>query len=464
MPQTRPSHPAHPARKLSHHLWQWTLLALVSVWLTLSAMAYYTGLHEADEVNDGQLVSAAELLLRMTNTTPPALASATPGATANTARNLPDITRYSPELHGVVWDQDRLALDTHQLAHALPSPLPMGHQTLTLVHGQGERTRFRAYVARVNPPTGAHRQVAVLMDTAHLKPLARDIAEHIVRPAIILLPLIALLLGWVIRRGLRPVDQLSQEIAALNVDTGQMLAPQQPFRELVSTVEAINGLVQRLQVQAQRERQFASDVAHELRTPLTALVLQARLVREAATPAQRDAAAEQVEQQALRSGRILSQLLDLARAHSMDPHALNQVDLCALVRQVLSEQAPCAHDLGQELGLEAPLTPVWVKGHATMLTLAVRNLVDNAIRHTPPGTQIEVRIEHTPAGETVLSVHDDGQRAGAPQASHPGLGIGLTLVRRIAEWHGIALHTAPPQAPFTTRFALVWPDTRLPGA
>ena len=442
------ANPTRQTRSLSRHLWQWTLLALAAVWFTLSGVAYYTGLHEADEVNDGQLVSTAELLLRMSEGMP---ASVAPGVLTRGR----DVSSYSPELHVVVWNQRQVILDTHGLALALPLPLVTGHQTLTLERGE-RRTRFRAYVAEITAPAGTHRRVAVLVDTSRLKALARDIAEHIVRPAIVLLPLIALLLGWVIRRGLRPVDQLSQEIAALNVDTGQMLAPNQPFLELVSTVEAINGLVQRLQMQAQRERQFASDVAHELRTPLTALVLQARLVREASDPAQRDAAAEQVEQQALRSGRILSQLLDLARAQNLDQHTLDQVDLCALARNVLSEQAPCAHDLGQELGLEAPPTPVWVNGHVTMLTLAVRNLVDNAIRHTPPGTQIEVRIEQTPAGDTALSVNDDGGRAGALMANQPGLGIGLTLVRRIAEWHGIALRTDHPQAPFTTRFALVW--------
>lgn len=448
-------------RSLSRHLWQWTLLALAAVWFTLSAVAYYTGLHEAGEVNDGQLVSSAELVLRMSEATPP---TAEPASVARgeVVRG-PDVSGYSPELHVVVWDQGQVRLDTHGLALVLPAPLALGHQTLTVARGD-RSTRFRTYIAEATTPQGGNRRVAVLVDISRLKALARDIAEHMVRPAIILLPLIALLLGWVIRRGLRPVNQLSQEIAALNVDTGQMLAPNQPFRELVSTVEAMNGLVQRLQTQAQRERQFASDVAHELRTPLTALVLQARLMREASDTAQRDAAAEQVEQQALRSGRILSQLLDLARAQNLDRHTLDQVDLCALARNVLSEQAPGAHDLGQELGLEAPATPVWVNGHVTMLTLAVRNLVDNAIRHTPPGTQIEVRIEQTPSGETVLSVNDDGGRAGAMVANQPGLGIGLTLVRRIAEWHGIELHTDRPRAPFTTRFALVWTQGKAPGA
>ena len=157
-------------------------------------------------------------------------------------------------------------------------------------------------------------------------------------------------------------------------------------------------------------------------------------------------------------------MLDLARAQNLDRYTLEQVDLCALARNVLSEQAPCAHDLDQELGLEAPPTPIRVNGHVTMLTLAVRNLVDNAIRHTPPGTQIEVRIEQDPSGDTVLSVIDDGGRAGASMANQPGLGIGLTLVHRIAEWHGIALSTDPPLTPFTTRFALIWTRDKSPGS
>ena len=447
------SRQARETRALSRHLWQWTLLALAAVWFTLSAVAYYTGLHEAGEVNDGQLVSAAELLLKMNEAAPLPVArvSVVPGSISRG----PDVSGYSPELHVVVWDQGQVTLDTHGLVLALPTLLALGHQTITVSREERE-IRLRVYTAEIALPKGSTRRISVMVDVSRLKALARDIAEHMVRPAIVLLPLIALLLGWVIRRGLRPVDQLSAEIAALDVDTGQMLAPNQPFRELVSTVEAINGLVQRLQVQAQRERQFASDVAHELRTPLTALVLQARLVREASEPAQRDAAAEQVEQQALRCGRILSQLLDLARAQNLDRYTLKQVDLCAVARNVLGEQAPCAQGLGQELGLEAPLTPIRVNGHVTMLTLAVRNLVDNAIRHTPPGTQIEVRIEQDPVGKTQLSVLDDGGRAGASMANQPGLGIGLTLVRRIAEWHGIALNTDPPLAPFTTRFALIW--------
>jgi two-component system sensor histidine kinase QseC len=442
---------------LWRHLWQWALLALTAVWFTLVAVAYYTGEHEAGEMTDGQLLSAAELLLRLPGE--PTAAFST-GLAMPAGRSLGANT-YSPELRVVMWANERVVLDTHGLSSLLPSTLALGNQTVSLILN-GQPIRFRAHRtdAVVNPALAEpSRRVVVLVEISRLKALGRDIAEHLVRPALVLLPLVALMLAWAIRRGLVPVNQLSQDIATLDVDTGQMLAPGQRYRELSSTVQAINALVQRLQVQAQRERRFTSDVAHELRTPLTALVLQARLVRHGSTPEQRQAAAEQVESEALRSGRILSQLLDLARAEGLDRQPAEPVDLRSLALQAVREQAPVAHALGQDLALEAPSQPVWVRGHVTMLELALRNLVDNAIRHTPPGTQIEVRIERHPPGEIVLSVNDDGARAGTAQASQPGLGIGLTLVRRIADLHGVALRTDSPELPMTTRFALVWPDS-----
>ncbi len=445
---------AQVPRSLWLHLWLWALLALTAVWFTLVAVAYYTGEHEAGEVTDGQLLSTAELLLRMPN----APLGNVPGAASVTARSL-DATGYSPELRVVLWVDEQVVWDTHGLAGLLPAAISLKNQTLTL-DIDGRPTLFRGYRADAAPePARPARRVLVLVEISRLKALGRDIAEHIVRPALVLLPLVALMMAWAIRRGLAPVNQLSRDIATLDVDTGQKLTPRQRYLELVSTVQAINALVQRLQVQAQRERRFTSDVAHELRTPLTALVLQSRVARDGSTPEQRQAAAVQVEQEALRSGRILSQLLDLARAEGLNRQPLERVDLCALAFGVVSEQAPLAHELGQDLGLEAPPQPVWVNGHATMLALALRNLVDNAIRHTPAGTQVEVRVERNLAGESVLSVSDDGARAGGAQSSQPGMGIGLTLVRRIADWHGISLQTESPQPPLTTRFALVWPGS-----
>jgi len=282
------------------------------------------------------------------------------------------------------------------------------------------------------------------------------------------LPLAAWILASAIRRGLLPLKRLSGQISTLDIDAGQMLVPQQPYQELGVTVQSINHLVQRLQAQLERERRFAADVAHELRTPLTALVLQARLASDSPLASDKTQALKAVEQGARQAARILSQLLDLARAQSLQGELKDPVDLCALAHSVVSEHAALAHELGQDIALEVPKQALLVKGQATLLALALRNLVDNALRHNPAGTFVEVRVAQDRAGTLRLSVSDDGSERVSEAPCGPGtapglvsgpaggLGIGLTLVERIAQSQGAQLLREPGTGPFGKRFVLIW--------
>lgn len=438
-------------RLLRRYLWTWALLTLAIVWLALAAVAYYTGLDEADEILDGHLVSVAEPLLlpaaRLLKATPQ---SATPPARSTYA------TVYAPELRLVVWDDERVVWDTHGIAALLPASLAPGHHTLVLDPAHPAST-WRVFVADASANTTTARRVAVLTEMGWRQHLGTDLAEDIVLPSLVLLPLVALLMAWAIRRGLLPLERLSDQIAALDLDAGQTLPEQQPFRELAYTVDAINTLVQRQQLQLQRERRFTSDVAHELRTPLTAMLLQARRAREAENAADRTQALQTVEQDALRAGHILGQLLDLARAQSLEALASESIDLCALAQRVLAEHAPLAYERHQELALDAPPRPVQVQGHATMVELILRNLVDNALRHTPPGTLVEVRVAQSSQGTGTLTVSDNGARAGAQASTNPGMGVGLDLVQRMADAQGIALQHAPGSPTSPHQFTLSWP-------
>ena len=466
---------AHPGkaqdRSLWRYLWAWALGAVVALWMLLAGLAYSTGYHEAEEISDGLLVSAAQLLLSQP-LTQPLLVPGTPNPPTVHQAELPAAlsqhppNAYAPEFHVVIWQGDRLVWDSHGVHTQLPPRLALGHQTLGLTL-QGVSQDWRVYVAESTEAT-AVRRVAVFMDPARREALAADISEHILLPALVFLPLVALMLASAIRRGLLPLQRLSGKIEALDVDAGQTLVPQQPYRELGVTVQSINALVLRLQAQIGRERRFAADVAHELRTPLTALVLQARRARKGSGAAEQDQALQAVEQGALRAGRILSQLLDLARAQSLTGDVSEQVDLCALALRVVSEHAALAHELGQDIALEAPDSMV-LPGQSTLLELALRNLVDNALRHNPAGTYVEVRVARDAAGQVTLSVSDDGGDVSAVRtpgsdtapdtgtSSNVGLGIGLTLVERIAQSQGAQLVRDGGAAPFGKRFALVWP-------
>jgi two-component system sensor histidine kinase QseC len=103
-----------------------------------------------------------------------------------------------------------------------------------------------------------------------------------------------------------------------------------------------------------------------------------------------------------------------------------------------------------------PDRAVWVHGHNTMLELALRNLIDNALRHNPAGTQVEVSVVQQAQGQVSVRVNDDGAAGPARTAVQPGMGIGLTLVRRIADWHGVAFEQQVGTAPFTQCYALSW--------
>lgn len=446
-------------RSLWRYLWAWALGAVVALWMLLAGLAYSTGYHEAEEISDGLLVSAAQLLLSQPLDQP---MPGTPKSPAGHQAERPAaLTQhppkaYAPEFHVVIWQGERLVWDSHGVHAQLPPRLALGHQTLGLTL-QGVSQDWRVYVAESTEATTV-RRVAVFMDPARREALAADISEHILLPALVFLPLVALMLASAIRRGLLPLQRLSGKIAALDVDAGQTLVPQQPYRELGVTVQSINALVLRLQAQIGRERRFAADVAHELRTPLTAMVLQARRARTSSGAAEQDQALQAVEQGALRAGRILTQLLDLARAQSLTGDVSEPVDLCALALRVVSEHAALAHELGQDIALEAPES-LMLPGQSTLLELALRNLVDNALRHNPAGTYVEVRVARDAAGQVTLSVSDDGGDLGdAPTSgSHTGLGIGLTLVERIAQSQGAQLVRDGGAGPFGKRFALVWP-------
>lgn len=444
---------------LWRYLWGWVIGALVVVWSTMFAVAWYTGHHEAGEVADGQLVSVARLWLVSTPRTRPA------------AQPVPvkRVEAYVQDVAVMHWVGGKLVSDTHGIATLLPpgAPLPAGFSDAELIGPAGPEP-WRVFVAEREGRYGPER-VAVLMDMAHRIDLGQDMALHLASPALFVLPLVALLLWWAIRTGLRPLDRLSLEVAALDSLAGQRLDEGHRFREFSSIVKAINTLVDSLKTRARREREFASDVAHELRTPLTALALQARAARD-------EPSAERLqglEHEALRAGHILAQLLDLARAQQGEGRTdTAPVDLGDVAARLISDHAQLAFERGQELSLNQPEQAVTVAGPRLLVELALRNLIENALRHTPPGTQVAVTVWRQ-AGALGVSVSDDGQRDRAAavgtrtetaeahglleSADTSGLGLGLRLVERIAQQLGAQLERDAPEPPMTTRFTLRWP-------
>ncbi|MEQ1684513.1 MAG: histidine kinase dimerization/phospho-acceptor domain-containing protein [Burkholderiaceae bacterium] len=416
---------------LFRHLLGWALGALLVVWASFVWVGYRTGEHEADELTDGHLASVAALLLAQR------IGEFVPGPWPSTSApaGRPELRAhdYQRSLSVVVWDGQGRVLSRTGEAPTPPFTPQEGFFTQRL--GQ-PAVGWRAF-SRWDGPA-RERKVAVLLSVDARDDLAADIAEQVAEPGLWLLPVVALVLVLAIRKGLRPLLDLSEQVHRLDIhhDTTLQAPPHEEFRDIV---QAIHLLIERYTAALSRERKLASEVAHELRTPLASLGLHASSLRGALTPAERSEALARVEHEAARANAVLTHVLALARASRTELDETRQpLDLADLARGVAAEYGQPAWQSGHELSVDAP-EHCPARGHPVLLEMALRNLIDNALAYTPRGTAVQVIVTANPPA---LEVRDNGRAVGAQGASDTaprhnlGMGLGHEVVQRVAAVHG----------------------------
>jgi two-component system sensor histidine kinase QseC len=424
---------------LFRHLLAWALGALVLVWGSFIAVGYKTGEHEADELTDGHLASVSSLLL------PLAAGGLAPGPVLapQAAASQLKAHDYQRSLSVVLWDADGRLLSRSGDAPVPPFDSPDGFATLRI----GEQAQ--AWRAFSRWDESRRRKLVVMLSIRERDDLAADIAAQVTEPGLWLLPAVALVLGLALHRGLAPLRRLAQEVHALDIQQPRGLPSTARHEELAATSDAINRLVERYHAALTRERGLANEFAHELRTPIASLALHARTAQETAQGPAHAAALARLQEDARRAGQVLTHLLALARAgRAALDEAAQRVDLDALARSVVAELAPAAHAGGRELALSSP-GPFWLNGHAVLLELALRNLVENALAHTPFGTQVDVELDPQTGW---VQVSDDGLQRSADRAgpstdprTHPlRLGLGHLVVEKVAALHGATFQPAIP--------------------
>lgn len=279
-------------------------------------------------------------------------------------------------------------------------------------------------------------------DLSHRDVLIDDIvANFFRRVGWITLPILMLLLAAdivIFRRAVRPLLDASRAARDIGPTRTDVRIPSATIpSEIRPLVDAVNQALDRLERGYRVQREFTADAAHELRTPLA--ILRARLDQVEDSKVSRDLKAD------IRSmGRVVSQLLDAAELDTTFIGPNERADLRAVCSDVVEMLAPLALESQRSIELTGAEAHVWVRGNAEMLRGAVRNLVENALRHTPPHTVVEVRVT---AGGSV-SVIDQGpgvvqaeralifQRFWRRDRSRPGsAGLGLSIVQRIVEAH-----------------------------
>lgn len=279
-------------------------------------------------------------------------------------------------------------------------------------------------------------------DLSHRDVLTDDIvANFFLRVSWISIPILLLLLTVdivIFGRALRPLRRASkeaQEIGPSRTDirltTGGIPSDIRPL------VEAINQALDRLDNGFRVQREFTADAAHELRTPLA--ILRARL-EEVSDPRLR----RQLQADIDLMGRIVGQLLEIAELDSLGSGPMERLDINTLAKKLVGDMAPLAVRMNRELAWNGDAGQAWINGHSEMLYRALRNLVENALRHTPPGTTVEVSVDD----EGTVRISDQGPGIAADErelifqrfwrrerSRSEGAGLGLSIVRKIVDAH-----------------------------
>jgi len=453
-PAVRKVQPTAPAgRSLLLHLLAWALGALVVVWASFVVVGFRTGVHEADELTDGHLAAVAHLLLRQHNGRFDENAR---GDTATPGDGLKSHD-YQQSMSVVVWDANGQVITQAGEAPLPPFTLDEGFAILSLGR---PATAWRTF-SRWDPADHS-RKVMVMLSVQERDDLAGDIAEQVAEPGFWLLPVVALALGWAIRRGLDPLRTLSRDVSALDVHDAEPLHTQ-PHQEFKAVVDSVNTLVERQHAALARERELSSELAHELRTPLASLTLHASLLARATNDEDRAQSLARIGHDAQRASHVLSHLLALARASRAEmAEAAQTLDLAELARRVVGDYAQPALDGGHELALVGE-GRFEISGHGVLLELALRNLIENALSHTPRGTVIEVQLD---TAARWLQVCDNGAAQAAASEAAPasrglglGLGLGHRVVDKVAAIHNARFASAPPPAGFSACYRISFAGT-----
>jgi two-component system, OmpR family, sensor histidine kinase TctE len=312
--------------------------------------------------------------------------------------------------------------------------------------------------------------------------LAAEIIKGVMLPQFALLPLAVLLVWLALVRGIKPLSELEERIRARKPDDLSPLDDKAVPMEVAPLVLSVNDLLERLKDSIMTQKRFLADAAHQLKTPLAGLRMQADLAqRSGSSQEELKRSLQQIGRGSMQATHTVNQLLSLARAEGGGTSVPQQAcDMARMVSDVLQDSLPSAMDKGLDLGYEGvqPDSPgVKVMGYPILLREMVRNLVENAINYTPstadrPGV-ITVRVLVDPYSKVlVLQVEDNGP--GIPLAERDlvfqpfyralgtnvdGSGLGLPIVREIAQQHGASIsidatfeHQTPPGACFTLRF------------
>ncbi|MGH8188203.1 MAG: ATP-binding protein, partial [Steroidobacteraceae bacterium] len=340
-----------------------------------------------------------------------------------------------------IWDQDE---------RLLTSSLPDLRMPLQAADGFYDTTigsmRWRVYSLHTPDRTVQAIQNQAFRDAV--------VAEHTLQvglPIALLIPVTAVILWFAIQVTLRRLRLVAKAAAAQDERTLAELPIEHVPEEIRPLVTSVNTLLARLRDAFASQRRFVQDAAHELRTPITALSLQLENLKTRALDRETAAQVAQFEAGLNRAKRMVEQLLRLARQETpLKPDSAAPVDLAAFLATTIGECMPLADRRNIDLGLTADIAAT-IRANPDDLRSLAHNLIDNALRYTPPGGVVDVRLCER-AGAIAIEVVDSGPGIAAEllprvfdrffrieNLDSEGSGLGLAIAKHAAERNGIGL-------------------------
>jgi two-component system OmpR family sensor kinase len=340
-----------------------------------------------------------------------------------------------------VWSSSGRLVYRSDPARTVPRPVDPGYETLK--EGPGSDATWRSYSL---PAEDGWIQVAQSFETR--RQLAFEQTLRLLAPGLLAFPLLAAMIGWVVKRNLAPVRELGDALARRTQGSAEPVPGEALPSELRPLVTGFNTMLECLARAMATQRAVVADAAHELRTPLAAVRLQAQHLQRLQGADERAAAHDALARGIDRMTRLVAQLLTLAR---LEPGAArdgtDRVHLDMLARDVLAELVPMANARGVELSLTSD-SGLELPGDAAGLRALVGNLVDNALRYTPCGGAVAVTVSRN-ADDALLVVSDNGpglpddQRElvlqrfyRVPGSPGDGSGLGLAIAAAVVRRQG----------------------------
>lgn len=318
----------------------------------------------------------------------------------------------------------------------LPANLLPGFQTVEI-----EGLDWRVYYTTLG------NRIAVAQEARVRNIMARNSALLALLPLLISIPMLIIVARQILKAEMSSLRKLAEVVDTQNESRLSLLPTNEIPDEVAPFLEAINRLLERINQMNAAQRRFIADAAHELRSPLTALSLQAQNIERTGSFAISKERFVPLKDGLERSRHLLNQLLDLMRQQA-HVASLQPVDLTTVALTVIEEIMPIADAKNIDLGFSQEAT-VRIDADKSAIQLMLRNAVDNALRYTPNGGEVTVRIG-CENGNAVLQVIDNGP--GIPEAAlervfdpfyrlpnntQMGSGLGLAIAKSIADqFHG----------------------------